>query len=125
MGKKQSANIKGLIIMTIKKLSSEEQARLIQKLITSQDYARAKFIIRNIDYAPKIRKNIFQFYDKADIGNCARHIILNYEHPSYTFNKMREMIDNDNRTIKLLKSAVPHWRRVVNTAFRAYKQHNK
>lgn len=101
-----------------KKIDVDMQRQLIQKMITQNDYNRAKFVLQNANDDIRVRKNLFQFYQIYEIKNSAYHIILNYENPFFTFDKMRTYV-SDEETVSLLKSAVPQWIRAVNAMFRA------
>lgn len=104
----------------MKKLAYEQQAAKIYQMITESDYTNAQFTLHNTNPEIRVRKNILQFYDNAEIINSAHHVITNYEIPNFTFTKMREILNDDTRTIRLLKSAIPYWRRAVNAYVRAY-----
>lgn len=109
-----------------------QQEHFIKSQITESDYNRARFILRNTHFVPHIRKNWLRNYDMGEIMNCAHHIVVNYENPNFTFNKMSEYISTQ-KTIKLLNKSIPEWKRAVNAFWREYikaarnmeKMHNK
>ena len=101
----------------------DQKYSLVLKHISIFDYNRALFVLRNMDKSLRVRKNIFQFYDNAEIEQCANHIITNYNMPNYTFDKMSEYVD-DKFTARMLEASIPYWRRAVFAYVLSYLKQN-
>lgn len=101
-----------------KQLDIEKQRQLIQNMISERDYNRAKFVLNNANDTVRVRKNIIQFYTMDEIKNSAYHLVINYENPYFTFDKMRTYV-SDEKTVSLLKASIPQWKRAINAMFRA------
>lgn len=97
-------------------MTKKEQINFIKTQISLADYNRAKFLMRNLDTIGPVRRNWFVDYSTNELMDAANHIIINYEHPTYTFDKLDGML-SDKKTVRLLKAAVPQWRRAINTWF--------
>ena len=90
---------------------------VVHDMISRTDYDRAKFAIMNAESVP-VRRGMFRQYDFNHIIDCAHYIILNYEHPTYTYNAMAPDFSWDQSS-QLLRASIPHWLGVINAFFRA------
>lgn len=91
---------------------------IISQMIEPADYNRARFLTRNVHTVGSVKKNLVHKYTDNELMKAAMHIIINYEHPNYTFDKMSKFLGYRG-TMRLLKESVPQWRNAVNAWFRA------
>ena len=97
-------------------MTKDEKINFIKTQISLADYNRAKFLMRNVDTIGSVRRNWFVDYTTNELMGAANHIIINYERPTYTFDKLDGML-RDKKTARMVKVAVPQWRRAINTWF--------
>ena len=97
-------------------MTTEQQIQLIKMAISPADYNRACFLMRNVDTIGAVRRNLFCDYMPNELMMAAYRIITNYERPTYTFDRLNGMV-KPRVTARMLKSAIPEWRRAIDTWF--------
>lgn len=103
-------------------MNYSQRYELIKNIISADDYNRAKFVLYCGDTKFRVRKNLFRFYDHAEIKQCALYILNNYDNCEYTFNTMSHVAD-DKFTARMLRASVPYWKRAINAYIREYNKH--
>lgn len=98
-------------------MEHSEMQQIVHSMITFSDYNRAKFAMLNADTV-RVPAGLWRRHSADRIMNCAHWVVVNYEHPDYTFNAMAPYMD-EKHVIKLLRASVPTWRRTIDAFHKA------